>query len=108
VNQVRDALLAKAEHFAAIGDVAQALIAYEVALGKTVGAGTNNLDSHMFIVDYFKSVFVSLFSGPKIDVVFAVLRVLLFANDVKAYGKKLDELQKLIDEVCSVFFIICT
>lgn len=73
-TEVRDALLAKAELFANVGDVSAALAAYETALKKTVGAGS------------------------RIDVMFAVLRVALFAGDVKLYGVKLDETTKLIDE----------
>jgi hypothetical protein len=101
---VRDALLAKADFFARIGDKVaswalirvlvfpsitlhhgrvwwvwlelhhwsqdQALTAYDTAMAKTVGA------------------------GPRIDVVFASMRVALFAADVHLLKTKIDEASK--------------
>jgi hypothetical protein len=80
VFSVRDALIAKAEFFANIGDTAAATTAYEVALAKTVGA------------------------GPRIDVVFAVMRVALFATDVPLLKKKLDEAHKYVLHRGMLFF----
>ena len=72
--EVRDALMAKADYLANIGEKEKALDAYDVALKKTIGA------------------------GPRIDVVFAKLRVLFFAGDLQGSKVQIEKAQSLIDE----------
>ena len=72
--EVRDALIARADHWASIGDKTAALAAYDVALAKTVGA------------------------GPRLDIVFATMRVALLTTDVPLLKAQLAAAQKLIDD----------
>jgi len=64
--EVRDAVVAKAEYLANIGDVERAQETFEDAFGKTVG------------------------SGPKMDLSFSLLRLYLAMGDWIAYRKELE------------------
>eukprot|EP00455_Lapot_gusevi_P035236 TRINITY_DN38_c0_g1_i1.p1 TRINITY_DN38_c0_g1~~TRINITY_DN38_c0_g1_i1.p1 ORF type:complete len:394 (+),score=96.35 TRINITY_DN38_c0_g1_i1:79-1260(+) len=73
-TEVRDAYVAKADFFARIGDKDQSLSAYEVAIKKTVGV------------------------GPKLDLMFCMLRVTLFWGDLELIRKQLEKTKQLVDE----------
>mmetsp|Transcript_3302 Transcript_3302/g.5822 ORF Transcript_3302/g.5822 Transcript_3302/m.5822 type:complete len:389 (+) Transcript_3302:63-1229(+) len=73
-NEVREALLAKADFFARIASKDEALTAYRVAAEKTVAL------------------------GQKLDIVFGCLRIGLFWLDADVVSRNLEKAKSLIDE----------
>ncbi|KAG0230056.1 26S proteasome non-ATPase regulatory subunit 6 [Actinomortierella wolfii] len=73
-TEISDALLAKAEHFAKIGDKEKSLTAYRVAFDKTVAL------------------------GGRLDILFALIRTGFFYHDNDLVSKNIEKARSMIEE----------
>ncbi|CAB4428902.1 unnamed protein product [Rhizophagus irregularis] len=73
-TEISDALLAKAEYFAKIGDKEKAIAAYRIALDKTPGLGS------------------------RIDIIFCFVRIGFFFNDNDLISRNIERAKSLIEE----------
>ncbi|CAG8625610.1 12456_t:CDS:2 [Gigaspora margarita] len=73
-TEISDALLAKADYFARIGDKEKALAAYRVALEKTAGLGS------------------------RIDIIFSFVRIGFFFNDNDLICRNIEKARSMIEE----------
>ncbi|CAG8500168.1 1435_t:CDS:2 [Cetraspora pellucida] len=73
-TEISDALLAKADYFAKIGDKEKALAAYRVALEKTAGLGS------------------------RIDIIFSFVRIGFFFNDNDLISRTIEKARSMIEE----------
>ncbi|CAG8449925.1 10834_t:CDS:2 [Racocetra fulgida] len=73
-TEISDALLAKADYFAKIGDKEKALAAYRVALEKTAGLGS------------------------RIDIIFSFVRIGFFFNDNDLISRNIEKARSMIEE----------
>jgi len=73
-SEVREALLAKSQFFASIGDKEKALVAYAITSDKTVSL------------------------GQRLDIVFAILRIAFAFNDLDLLKRNIEKAKSLMEE----------